>query len=355
MLYRKIAFDKLHGLSHPGIRASQKLLTKFFVWPSMNKDIRDWVRYCLACQRSKVHRHQRAPLVSFPHPEQRFDQIHLDLIGPLPEANGMCFAMTIIDRFSRWIEVVPLPNATARTCASALMYHWIARYGCPRSVVTDQGRQFESSLWQHLCRYLGIERHHTTAYHPQCNGLIERIHRQLKAALMSRLRSSSWVDELPLVLLGMRVTAKENGFSSAEMHLGAPLRLPGSFFDTPSEISPEEFVETLRRSLKSIPKYPAQHHSNSSVRPYIDPRMKNSTHVFLRVDSVKRQLQAPYIGPFRVISQSSKTLQIDMDGKPIVVSIDRVKPAFVDAELLNGCNVTGYGRLSRPPSRFVAS
>jgi hypothetical protein len=80
---RRTVFDALHGLSHPGIRATVKLITQRFVWPNINKDIQQWSRSCLACQRSKIHRHTCSPLGNFGTPDARFSHVHLDIVGPL--------------------------------------------------------------------------------------------------------------------------------------------------------------------------------------------------------------------------------------------------------------------------------
>ena len=92
----------------------------------------------------------------------------------------------------------------ATSCVAAFIRYWLPRYGVPDTVVTDRGAQFTGSCWRTLLEQLGVASLSTTAYHPQANGLVERMHRQLKAALKARLNDASWMDELPLVLLGMR-------------------------------------------------------------------------------------------------------------------------------------------------------
>ena len=179
--WRRIVFDSLHGLSHPGIRATQKLITARFVWPGINADVRRWTRSCIQCQRAKVQRHTTAPLSAFPVPDARFDVIHIDLVGPLPPSRGFTYLLTCVDRYTRWPEAIPLTSITAEAVAQAFLTGWISRFGVPSTIVTDRGRQFESRLWTHLMSLLGSKRARTTAYHPQTNGMVERFHRQLKS------------------------------------------------------------------------------------------------------------------------------------------------------------------------------
>ena len=110
---------------------------------------------------------------------------------------------------------------TAETVARVFVGGWIARFGVFSTVTTDHGSQFESALWTQLMQLLGSKRIRTTAYHPIANGFIERLHRQLKAALKSHPNPTYWADLLPLVLLGIRTTLKEDiHCTSAELVYG---------------------------------------------------------------------------------------------------------------------------------------
>ena len=86
--FRRTVFDSLHSLSHPSIRATQHLITSRYIWPNINKDVRNWTRSCIQCQKSKIHRHTTAPLGKFKTPDARFSNIHIDIVGPLPPSKG---------------------------------------------------------------------------------------------------------------------------------------------------------------------------------------------------------------------------------------------------------------------------
>ena len=148
VLHRRV-FNPLHGLSHPGIRATQRLIGTRFVWPHMQRDLRQWTRNCSTCQRAKTTRHTVAPLGHFPTPDARFQHIHMDLVGPLPPSAGYRYLFTCVDRFSRWPLAVPLPNIQTATVIQAFLdhCHWIANFGVPATVTTDRGAQFASTLF----------------------------------------------------------------------------------------------------------------------------------------------------------------------------------------------------------------
>ncbi|CAI5657440.1 unnamed protein product [Oreochromis niloticus] len=84
--WRRRVFDSVHALSHPGVRASVKLVSSRFVWPGLRKSVKEWAAACIPCQRAKIHRHTQAPLESFRVPGRRFDHVHVDLVGPLPQS-----------------------------------------------------------------------------------------------------------------------------------------------------------------------------------------------------------------------------------------------------------------------------
>lgn len=339
--FRRAAFDSIHNLSHPGIRASRKLVTEKFFWPNMNININEWSKTCLQCQRSKISRHTISDVGQFPNVD-RFQHAHIDIIGPLPiSQDGFKYCLTIIDRCTRWPEAFPMQDMNAETVAKIFYKDWICRYGCPVKLTSDQGRQFESTLFHELLKLLGINRIRTTAYHPQANGAVERWHRTLKAALMARLQNKSWVDELPTVMLGLRAACRsDSGVSAAELTFGRTLRLPGDFYDTTqiSSSEPYSLVERIRKSIKSLGPVPKPHDNSRSC--FVHPDLSKVDYVFVRDDTVRKPLKPPYDGPYRVLQRRSKVYVIQLPGRKASVTIDRLKPAYILSDTKLNDNTT---------------
>ncbi|GFY01933.1 integrase catalytic domain-containing protein [Trichonephila clavipes] len=224
-------------------------------------------------------------------------------------------------------EAQPLKDITAETVAEAFFSSWVSRFGTPAILTTDRGRQFESSLFKALSKLLGVQKCRTTGYHPQANGMIEELHRPLKSAIKCHA-TERWTEVLPIILLGLRASLKEDIlYTPAELVFGTTIRLPGEMFDSSKpDDDVVNFVSKLKSHMQSLHPKPPKHHSKRPV--FIHPGLLEATHVFLRRDMLRRPLQQPYDGPFKVLQRKDKVFFLDINGKRVSVSIDRCKPAF---------------------------
>ena len=213
----------------------------------------------------------------------------------------------------------------AETVADAFFSGWIARFGTPATITTDRGAQFESKLWDGLCNQFGIVRNRTTSYHPQSNGMVERFHRQLKAAIMAHEAPNPWTITLPSVLLGVRSTVKELlGRLAAEMIYGRTHRLPGEFtekYTVDAHTNLDNYSDRLRVAMSRLRLCPPRDTHQEIIFQY--KIIDTCTHVFLRRIAIAPPLTASYDGPYKVIVRRGRVMKILIKGKVETVSLDR--------------------------------
>ena len=127
----------------------------------MNIDIANRCRSCTGCQTAKVSRHNKPVFGKFDESTERFDHVHVDLVGPLPYSDGFKYLLTCVNRFTRWPEAIPLVDVRAETVADAFFSRRVSHFGTLATITTDSGAQFESRIWDTLCNQFGIIRNRT--------------------------------------------------------------------------------------------------------------------------------------------------------------------------------------------------
>ena len=273
----------------------------------MSRDIASWCKMCAACQQSKVTRHNKFLPKHFVTPDTRFDHLYLDLVGPFANSQGFTHVLPIVDLYSRWSEVIPISDTTAPTVARAF-YNWICRYGAPTTIATDQGAQFESRLVTELLSILGINRVRTTSYHPASNGMVERLHRDIKTSLTCHGNNQEWVSLLPTVMLGLRTRIRlDTDASPADLVFGKPMRIPGDFSPfTAEEPNVRSFYNEFCEFMRQLRPVPGSH--KSAIKPFLHQGLDTCTHVWLQEKLIRPALMRPYTGLHKVISRNSKNL-----------------------------------------------
>lgn len=333
---RSEIIDAYHKLAHPGIKSTLKLVSHRYVWPRMADDVRALVKNCTTCGRAKTIRHIKSPFGSFSDVKQRFEWVHVDIVGPLPLCNGFRYLFTAIDRFTRWPEAIPVANIDETTIANAFVSGWISRFGVPSNVTSDRGKQFISKLADRFSKVFGYHRITTSAYHPAANGLVERFHRTLKSSLIALIdkHKCTWIDALPLVLLSIRSTIKESiNRSSAELVYGMQLSLPPDltlFNEWPQHDNSfiKSTADQLSDVMRSISTFRSQNRQNINDC-YLPKSLLEATHCFVKNEN-RKALQTFYDGPYQILHRAEKFYRIMMPWGEDSISIDRIKPAPIE-------------------------
>ena len=189
---------------HAGKRKTIKQLSKRFYWHKMGEDVHWWIQTCEVCQKRKCpHAWPRAPMQQFLSgmPNER---VAMDIVDHLQITHdGNVCILTITDHFTKYVKAIPLPNQTAETVASAFFSAWVAPFGAPHSLHTDQGSNFTSNLISELCDLLNIYKTRTTPYHPAGNGQVERYNRTMMDLIHHEVRDNPmrWDRSLPIACM----------------------------------------------------------------------------------------------------------------------------------------------------------
>ena len=292
---------KMHhnNLAHSNMQKTLSMIKEKYFWPTMKKDIKKMAQSCDRCQKSKIWRHNISALKPFPIPNARFEDLNIDILGPLRLSKGFRYILSVMDRYTRWYEPIPMKNINAETVVEAFLHGWVARFGAPKVIITDRGGQFISEKWKLCMAYLGTQHNFTHAYSPSENGLVERQHRTLKNSLRAKCTNADeWYERLPFIMLGLRNSNFTNHeISPSEMLLGHKVRLPGALIveEEKSTNADPQFVTNFIWHMSNLPPIPFE---NKERKAYIQKEFKNCTHCYVREDRVKPSLAPCYKGPF---------------------------------------------------------
>ena len=151
----------------------------------MRHDISNYLQNCQICQSIKDGHPkvgQLQPIIV----SKPFELVAWDLMGPFPSStHNNKFILVMTEYLTRWCEAEPLPDTSASTVAAALLRRIIFPHDCPTQLLSDQGPQFRSEVLTVLSKSMGIQQIFTTPYHPQTNGLTERMNRTIKQIISS--------------------------------------------------------------------------------------------------------------------------------------------------------------------------
>ena len=345
--------EQLHNsvtAGHLGIQKMQAKVKDRFYWPGWFDDVRRWCRECKDCGSRKLIGPLPCAPLQLTTVSRPFERVAVDILGPLPEtASRNKYILVIGDYFSKWTEAFAIPNQEAQTVAKVLVEGWVCRLGAPRTVHTDQGRNFESILFKEMCQLLNIQKTRTSPYHPQSDGMVERFNRTLLSMLSLFVEENqmNWDALLPYVMLAYRSSVHSStGFTPFKVVFGQEMVLPLDIMlavgERGSAVNATDYVSRLRDTLSTVFGAVRKHQTKASGRQkeVFDVRAQCQYYaegelVWVRSNARRKgicpKLQRRFKGPYRVVERLTDVLyllKLVDGGAEMTVHFNRLKPCL---------------------------
>ena len=187
-------------VGHPGIEKTITDISSRYIWPSLDRDVSNFVKTCHKCQISKPNlKPKQPPLGESETPSQPFEYLAFDLIGPLPTTdNENKYAIVGLDLFTKRVYAAPLPTKHAEFVLAEIERIVFSNPFPPKTILTDNGTEFAGL--QQFCHQYNIRHSQSPPYHPQTNGAVERMNQTLKQRLFEVDEEETWDERLSRIV-----------------------------------------------------------------------------------------------------------------------------------------------------------
>lgn len=330
---------------HQGIDRTRARIKEKFYWYKMNETIKAYVQACAVCNKNKKPtRKAKCPLSQY-HAGVPLERVHIDFMGPLPETlKGNTNILVMVDQFTKWVEIIPLPSQTAEETARALVDQVFTRIGCPLTIHSDQGRNFESSLFKSICEAFHIHKTRTTPYRPCANGQVERFNRTVMDAVRCFVSDSQtdWDNYLPQLAGAIRSSVNRmTGLTPNMMMYGREVNMPADLVFQPpaTDTSTDETEYVCKLKEASIRAHEIARQklktSHSYMKRDYDVRIRQVQYkpgdlvYILNMANRKgksKKLESPWKGPGVVLAKiTSYVYKVQLEKMITVINHDRMK------------------------------
>src|SRR5271167_4436614 len=242
---------------HPGIQKTIDLISRSYFWQNLSSDVKKYVQGCIVCQQIKSNTQpRRNPLHPHSSPSAPWEEISVDLIGPLPESNGHDAILVIVDRFSKMIKAIPSSLSLTSLGFAKILCDFVFRHhGMPKKIISDRGPQFASRFLKEFSKLIGIQQNLSTAYHPQTDGQTKRINQELEKFLcvFVNYRQDDWAEWLTLAEFSYNnhthSTTKQTPFF---LNQGQHPNTPFTTFISSNNESAQNFTDRMKTIFKNV-------------------------------------------------------------------------------------------------------
>jgi site-specific DNA-cytosine methylase/exonuclease III len=339
---------------HPSAYQMRQSISRRHYWPGIAASCEAYVAGCMTCQQAG-----RAPKTGSDQTRhvpvgKPLSVVAMDVVGPLGRKSsattrGNRYIVTLIDWFTRFVVMYPVVEPTAE-CIGACLMKFVARFGCPMTLLSDNASYFKERAVRALEQHLQVKRAFISAHRPAGNGLLERFHRTLGRALKTRVRDTEnvdWDDSLEYLAFGYNTMEHTStGYSPYYLMHGFHPALP---FDVVSPVDEEHFVskaawvqEQQRRlnqahALAFERMQDAGHAQLTRHRNKEVPLLHKGDPVLVFIPAVPRgfvkKCTLRWHGPFEVVSERcGRTYWVQTNNKVRSIHESRLKKALVDRD-----------------------
>ena len=240
-------------LAHQGATKTAEKMARRYQWPGYRDDVKRHVASCITCQEAKppqrILRTKLQPIVT----NAPGEILMIDYEKMTKAHDGSAGVLMMVDHYSKYCMAVPVPAFTAEEAAKAIWFKWIQSCGIPDVIHSDKGSHFDNALLQELFLHLGAVKTHTSGYHPQGNGLVERMNRTIVKCLAeaSGQDQKAWPRHLTKVVMSYNMMMQAStGFSPYRLMFGREARTPLSLlFPTMRETIPKPKSEVVKEQI----------------------------------------------------------------------------------------------------------
>ncbi|UYV78277.1 hypothetical protein LAZ67_16000751, partial [Cordylochernes scorpioides] len=337
---------------HLGVARTTYRLKNKYHWPSMLKDVSEFVKTCHLCQSRKGSNQSPSGLLQpIPPANYPFERIGIDFVGPLPSTKRRRkWIIVLTDYYTRYAETKAVSEATVKEVSTFLIEQFFLRHGAPRFLISDRGSQFTSNLMKEVMKMCKVKHCFTTSYHPQTNGLTERLNRTLinMISMYVNTDQKNWDEILPFVTHAYNTTIQETtGYSPFFLLFG---REPMSLLDDdniPIDSNMNDYDEYIENYLDKIARTrqvvinnteKTQERMKRNYDKKHNERIYEPGHLVAVWTPVRKigkceKLLRKYFGPYRILKKLSNVNYLiepkDNPGQePLIVHVSRLKPYF---------------------------
>ena len=323
-----------------------RVLDKFW-WPHMAQQISQFCAECLTCQMSKNPYASKPPLMPLPIADSPNVRVHADLFGPLlPSAQGNKYILVMTDAFSKFVQLVALPNKEAETVAKAIFHKWICLFSPMKILLTDNGKEFANKLDQQLCAMLDIQHKFTSSLHPQTNASAETFNKWILNYMRAGYigTNDDWENLLPCLTIAynsaVHDTTQRSPFFLTFGQQPRSLIFPTVLPETTISQWPLEQRENLKKAHDLVRKnINISRELMTNAQKNINPKVFQLNEIVLiyypKTSFTGKGLQAKFVCNWipavitEVISMVAyRAKLINKKSPPFVVHAERIKPCF---------------------------